>query len=195
MQVSDALAAIGTIGSQILLIGHSFGAFNALVLAARHPRVVRRLVLIDPPLRDENAAADKVAEERYAWFDWLRVLQKFDHEQQVSICKRQSPSWSEAEAIAWALAKQRCSPHVWGHNGVSRLRDWRSHIPLVQCPSLLVYGDPKLGSIVDEARAAEVMGINPRFDVAGIPEAGHSVHRDQFEATWAALSGWLARNP
>jgi len=47
---SDVLAAIDTLAlEQIVLVGHSYGTFVTIEVAARRPDVVRRLILVDPP--------------------------------------------------------------------------------------------------------------------------------------------------
>ena len=47
--VDDAVAVIGDRGP-VLLVGHSFGGAIGLHLAARHPELVRGLVLLDPAI-------------------------------------------------------------------------------------------------------------------------------------------------
>ena len=50
-QVSASLARlVGALGGEpVVLVGHSFGTFICLAYAARHPRRVAGLVLLDPP--------------------------------------------------------------------------------------------------------------------------------------------------
>ena len=48
----DAAAVAWEIGAPIDVVGHGFGAAVALVLAAQHSNVVRRLVLSEPPFED-----------------------------------------------------------------------------------------------------------------------------------------------
>src|SRR5688572_14711711 len=47
---SDVLAVIDRLAlEQIVLVGHSYGTFVTIEVAARRPDVVRRLILVDPP--------------------------------------------------------------------------------------------------------------------------------------------------
>ena len=50
----DAAAVALDLGAPLDVLGHGFGAAVALVLAAHHPHVVRRLVLSEPPFEDRG---------------------------------------------------------------------------------------------------------------------------------------------
>jgi pimeloyl-ACP methyl ester carboxylesterase len=50
----DAATVAQDIGFPIDVVGHGFGAAVALVLAAHHPNVVRRLVVSEPPFEDRG---------------------------------------------------------------------------------------------------------------------------------------------
>ena len=50
----DAATVAQDLGFPIDVVGHGFGAAVALVLAAHHPNVVRRLVLSEPPFEDRG---------------------------------------------------------------------------------------------------------------------------------------------
>jgi pimeloyl-ACP methyl ester carboxylesterase len=53
--MADDVAAVAwEIGAPIDVVGHGFGAAVALVLAAQHSNVVRRLVLSEPPFEDRG---------------------------------------------------------------------------------------------------------------------------------------------
>src|SRR5687768_7501489 len=50
----DAATVAQDLGFPIDVVGHGFGAAVALVLAAHHPNVVRRLVISEPPFEDRG---------------------------------------------------------------------------------------------------------------------------------------------
>ena len=51
MDAEDLATLIGTLGLPAAhVVGHSYGAYVALLLALRHPEIVRSLVLSEPPV-------------------------------------------------------------------------------------------------------------------------------------------------
>ena len=191
----DAAGLIDALGiGQAAVVGHSLGARVALTLAAAHPALVSRLVLEDPPF-DLGATAPggrDSDDERRQRFAWLRDLKTLTREQLITACHEQSPAWDEAECVAWAESKLQASPRLWEPGGISFSSDWRGELRAVTAPLLLVRGDTALGSIVDDARAAEVLALARDGQDARIAEAGHSIHRDQAAAFAAAVAPFLA---
>ena len=55
--VEDAAAAIDQLGlAPVVLVGHSMGGLNAYLVAARHPELLRALVVVEhSPLRTRTA--------------------------------------------------------------------------------------------------------------------------------------------
>ena len=47
--------------------------------------------------------------------------------------------------------------------------------------------------LVPPSRGEAVAGANPHLSFTWIPDAGHSMHRDEFEAFVEAVGGWLGR--
>ncbi len=51
LHAADLAALIGALDlGPVRLVGHSYGAFTSLVMALRHPQLVSRLVLAEPPI-------------------------------------------------------------------------------------------------------------------------------------------------
>ena len=53
------------------------------------------------------------------------------------------------------------------------LPDWRQVVPGIECPTLLVCGDPSKGAIVTAEQAHEIRELNSVIEVATISSAGH----------------------
>ena len=192
--VSDVVELLNVNGNKRgIIIGHSFGAIIGMAMAASHPDCVTRLVLVDPPLFDIDPTTPQAVldENRYNFFEWLRKLKPLSKQALITHCHSQSPNWSDAECDAWAESKLQASPLLWEKNGMPNRSDWRAWLPEIVCPTLLVGGDPALGSLIDDARAAEVVTLLRHGQYAQIPNAGHSVHRDQFATFMDALHPFL----
>jgi pimeloyl-ACP methyl ester carboxylesterase len=71
----EAALAVATIGPPYVLVGHSLGSFETLMLAFRHPRDVAGIVLVDPagPFQDERLR--KAAPATYAVIDGYQTRQ------------------------------------------------------------------------------------------------------------------------
>lgn len=192
----DAAGTIRALGAApAAVVGHSLGARAGLTLAATYPDLVSRLVLIDPPL-DVNWSSPEHPEwdtdtARYHWFAWVRDFRALSQEALVDLCRSRSPAWSADECARWAESKLQLSPRLWGPGGIEIAGSWREEMARVGCPTLLVRGDAALGSIVDDAYAAEAMRLLADGADVRIEGAGHSIHRDQCDACLAAIRPFL----
>jgi pimeloyl-ACP methyl ester carboxylesterase len=172
-----------------LLVGHSLGAVAALGLAARHPHLVRALVLEDPPgghpvggdwladhlIEDTTAArADRAAIER--------------REQAAN------PTWA-GQDVRHSVDGIVQLDLPWVTAGVRANFDW-DLVELVAgagLPVLLVVAPENpvrgVGSALgggDRARIAELVGPE-RFVVM---DGGHCLHRDHPDAWVATVAGF-----
>ena len=71
--------------------------------------------------------------------------------------------------------------------------DWdcTPYVAHVTAPTLVIAADPAHGSMFTGEHAASVLAANPLFEQVVVPGAGHSVHRDNPEATLQHLLDWL----
>lgn len=191
---ADALELLRVNGhANAIVMGHSFGGVVALNLAAEYPHAVSKLIVVDPPLFEIDALTpSSVLEQgRYDFFEWLRKLKPLSRAEIIQVCQTQSPNWSDDECAAWADSKIETSPRLWQGGGIPTRSDWRAWLPAITCPTLLVYGDSELGGLVDEPKADLVVRALRQGQRAHIPNAGHSVHRDQFATFMNAIHLFL----
>jgi len=190
-------AIVETVGEQeSALVGHSFGGRLAFELAARAPRLVPKLVLIDPaillPGHVALAAAENARlEKSYVSFEEL-VERRFDESQLHS---------APRELVVADLA-----PHVeTGEDGRVRYRYCQSAVVAaygemasqppqfedVRVPTLLVLGERSYlpyDHLLDAHRGA----LGDLLEVAVVP-GGHSVLWDAFEIAAEAIADFLER--
>lgn len=62
----------------------------------------------------------------------------------------------------------------------------------VTCPVLLITADTELGAIVTTEGVAALKALIPQLQVAHIPDAGHSIHREQMTVYMDAARSFLA---
>ncbi len=188
--LAGAIAALGLRRPAVL--GHSMGAAMALALAGTYPDVPGAILLEDPPAwwmaPPEPSAAD---EERAAQRRRRITEQKGKtREELIAEQRAETPGWSEAELGPWADSKLRLNLNVL-NSGANAPVDWPATLRRITCPALLITGDPDRGAIITEESAAALQVLVPRLRVAHIPEAGHSIRRDQFDRYLKVVRAFL----
>ena len=183
-QAADLAGAVSALGlRRPPVLGHSMGAATALALAGLRPDVPGAILLEDPPawwLPAPPAGAPSDEERRAQRRAWIAGLQRKSREELIAEQRAATPGWSEAELGPWADAKLRLSPNVLNRADPAASLDWPATLRRVACPALLITADPARGAIVTEEGAAALRALVPQLRVAHIPEAGHSIRRDQF---------------
>ena len=185
---ADAAGFIQALGlKQPILMGHSMGAETAFEVAARYPDLARALVLEDPPWFPRQRQTMPSSPNPFEQF--LMSLGGRSQAEVEAICRQDNPGWHEEEIPPWALSKFQLDLNIYK---IKRKRgNWRTLLPRVACPALLVTGDPAKGSIVRPATSRSVIRRNPNFQVAQISGAGHCVHRDRFEVAMEAIEAFI----
>jgi len=174
-----------------VLIGHSMGAALAALVAARLPKVVRGVVLIDPPWRDE-AELGSNGKERLpeSVREVFQQNKETDLDSLVAKGRAENPGWDESEFMQWAKAKRQFNPEAL-NTIVIRDFPWHEIAPRLACPGLLITGDPGLGAIITPALAEKIKKLWGKGRVVNLPGAGHSIHRDQFPLVVRTINDFL----
>jgi pimeloyl-ACP methyl ester carboxylesterase len=159
-----------------LVIGHSLGG-AAAVLAAGEPGFTRRLVLLDPVLEVPEDQAEAIIADQVA------ELQL----DEASIAA-QRPRWHERDRAAKLQGVRRVDPAaVTGSFTDNPGWDVVEQARALRVPTLVLSGDPAVYTMLAPATARSLGEAEYRV----IPGAGHSPHRDEFEATMGAIRTWL----
>ncbi|MBV9849164.1 MAG: alpha/beta hydrolase [Armatimonadetes bacterium] len=193
-QAADLAGLIAALGlTRPAILGHSMGAATTLALAGTHPDVPRAILLEDPgaswmppPPEPPPGTPDRWAGMR----DWVTGLPGKTREELIAGQRAATPGWSEAELGPWADSKLRLSPHVLNRADAAPI-DWPAILRRITCPVLLITADPARGGIISDESAAALQSFVPHVRRAHIPEAGHSVRRDQFAPYLAAVRAFL----
>ena len=196
--IATHLAAIvNTVGArESILVGHSFGGRLAFELAARAPKLVPKLVLLDPailvPGHVALAAAERERQEKsYVSFDEL-IERRYD-ESQLHFAPRElvvDDLASHAEAGDDGRVRYRyCQSAVVAAYG--EMASAPPRFEDARVPTLLVVGERSYlpyDHLLDAHRAA----LGDLLEVA-VVRGGHSVLWDALEETSAAIAAFLAR--
>ncbi len=188
-------AIVETVGTErAVLVGHSFGGRLAFEIAARAPKLVPRLVLLDPaifvPPEIALAAADNARQNRaYVSFD-EGVDRRYD-ESQLQRAPRELVEEDLREHLVWQDDGYRyryCQPAVVAAYGEMASRP--PSFEHVQVPTLLVLGERSYLSY-DHLLDAHQDALGDLLEVAIVP-GGHTVLWDALDETAEAVGRFLA---
>lgn len=175
-----------------IVMGHSLGAVTSFVMAGRYPQIPSAIVLEDPPPWWSESAPPPFTEDWQAGSrKWLLPLKQMERPAILAKQRAEMPTWPEGEFEPWADSKLRLNMNVVDCVRPADIH-WPNLLGQVACPVLLITADTSLGAIVSPANATEFQALVPQAQVAHIPNAGHSIRRDQPSAFMAALYSFLA---
>ena len=190
----------------VALIGHSWGAWLALLCAARHPETARHLVLVGSgPLTDSfvpaiaaRRAARLTAEQNAAYASAIAALQTGDGYamRQVAELTSISDNYRLLPEEAGDALPSDPGQHAAVWREAKKLRTDGGLVEAaraVRCPVTVLHGedDPHpADGVAEPLRAAGVA-----FDLRVFPRCGHYPFREEFaaEAFFAALRALLWR--
>jgi len=173
--VAAALEAAEVTGAEV--IAHSMGGAVAILLAARHPRLVSKLVLVDanldpaPPVpRPGSSAINTFTEQEFLADGWQRTEQ------------RVGPTWWSTMRLAGPEALYRTAAN--GARGtVPTLREHLAGLP-VPC----TYLHPEADGAPADTEGLAASGVTVR----AIPDCGHNIMFDNPDAFARAVADALS---
>lgn len=184
---SDLAEALDSLAiDRALIMGHSVGAAASAAFAARRPDRVEALILEDPPLLsipDETEAARR----RKQFREYLAGIQAKDDAALAELSKAQERSWHHEDMPAWIAAKRQVDPAAYA----LPTEDWLKTFAAIAVPTLLVCGDPLLGSLVSPQSARQAIAALPNLQITRIANAGHNVRRENLQEFAACVNGFL----
>jgi pimeloyl-ACP methyl ester carboxylesterase len=155
-----------------ILVGHSDGASIALIHAGAGRWPVRALILEAPHVFVEDVSLASIAGARdaYATTDLKQRLARY-HENVDSAFRGWNDAWLSPAFRRW---------NIVGYLGG------------IACPVLAIQGeDDAYGTLAHIDAIARALG--DRCERLILPRCGHSPHRDQEQATLAAMAAFVAR--
>jgi pimeloyl-ACP methyl ester carboxylesterase len=190
---ADLDAALDALDLQVgdtRILGHSLGALVALYWASQHPAQAAALVVEDPSLR--------VPPDIVEAFDGWQQLAALTPAQAAAWYRQEYPDWSDEDCLRRAETITSTAPGVFAELRAEAqealttgTRDRMHILAGVQIPTLLLYGNLELGSMVAPVDAERFVQIMPRGRAMQLPGAGHSLHRDASDAFLEAVIPFL----
>jgi pimeloyl-ACP methyl ester carboxylesterase len=182
--------------SPTVLLGHSLGALVALGSAVDLPEHVRALVLLDPPLFMQNISIEAMPGFK-SWFKWVyeTTAAAQSYADILARCQQKAPPDADEAAIKAVADNIFCiapeTVNIVLHDQLLEGFDLAHTLQRVACPTLLLYGEPQLGSSVRDSDAEFFYANSPHCKVIQIKDAGHGIHLEQTAAFLDHLTRFL----
>lgn len=193
-QTGDLAGLMQTLGlGKVIVAGHSMGAWMASELAARFPELVRAVILEDAPWRrprPEDSERSLLSKES-PLAAFIHGMVGMTLEEIVARERGEHPAWSDEALRLWCAAKTRLDLNFLEIASMGRM-DWQETAKAIACPTLLVTADPAKGGIVTPESAALATELNSLIRVVNIPNVGHHVRFEAYEAYMAVFRAFLA---
>ena len=188
-------AIVRTVGTEpAMLVGHSFGGRIAFEIAARAPKLVPRLVLLDPAILVPPAVALPAAENarpNRAYVSFEEGIERRYDESQLWTAPREL---LEHELAGHLVATDAGYVYRYSQAAVvAAYGEMASQPPpfeRVRVPTLLVLGERSYLSY-DHLLGAHRDALGDLLEVVVVP-GGHTVLWDSFDETAAAVASFLA---
>ena len=190
----DVAAVIQALGLENpYLFGHSMGARTAATAAANSPDLVRAVVLEDPPFVERLPFQTKEGQAGRQRWQWVFDLKALPREERIARGFALNPNWAEEEIIPWADSKAEVQTAVLERGGAGESYPWREVVARIECPILLITGDPESGAIVTPEVPQEAAHLWKQGEVVHIAGAGHNIRRDRYDEMMKAVKAFLNR--
>jgi len=190
-------AVVDTVGAEpACLVGHSFGGRLALELAARAPKLVPRLVLLDPAIHVPPPVALYAAENARRERAYVSFDEGIDRRYEESQLTR-APRERVEEELRAHLVRSEDGRFRYRYSQAAVVAAYgelaSEPVPFeqVRVPTLLVLGETSYlpyDNLLDTHREA----LDDLLEVVVVP-GGHTVLWDALEETSAAVARFLAQ--
>jgi N-formylmaleamate deformylase len=172
--------------------GHSMGAMVTYELGVRYAELASALVLEDPPWwidQPPPGHGPPVGE-------WASELAGKTEEELLAQYRLEQPHWPEELRRLMAHSKKQLDPGIIDALVANVTRAgpaWPATIGAITQPVLLLTGNPDLGAIVTPEAEAKVRELNPAVTIVNVPDVGHLIRYDNYEAFMEALRAFLEK--
>ena len=162
------------------LVGHSLGGMQAAMAAAEQPDLVRGAVLVDPSLfvPERGLSASRRG------FEGVRAQ-----------AGRPVEELAESLPLAAAESRSLLDPDVmepWLDGSVGAGVATEDVLSQVQCPVLLVHGDPAKGGVLEPEEVRRISELLRDVQIEAV-DAGHAIPSAEPELLATLIEGFVSR--
>ena len=197
--VADLAAFADALGlERFTLVGHSMGGRNSLAFAARYPRRLERLCIVDIGPTIDAAGGSRITGElrdlppQFDTFDdALAHVQTGNRFASERVMRRRLAGQTRTlpnGKIGWQFDPAIREQRITG-TAAPAVDLWPA-LPAIPCPTLVVRGAET--DLLTPETAQRMIDALPRGELVEIARAGHMVFEDNPDDFIAAVQNWLA---
>ena len=155
-----------------VVLGHSLGGAAVVQALTGRPAWAGRVILEDPLLiiLDQGAAVEYVTTD-------------LGSDVTLGMVAASNPTWHPEDARIKLEAQQQAGREVI-ENSIVHNPGWNvvGAVAALAVPTLLLGADPNRDPLVPPALGTSLAEMNPNIEFHTIPDASHSMHRDEYDA-------------
>ncbi|STX52654.1 hydrolase [Legionella busanensis] len=167
-----------------IILGHSLGGMIGLMTAAHYPKLVRALIMLDAPLT--TAALKRLITEQGEFanhlIQWLKVSRLLNISSFNNIHIPESLAQCDPDMLHAMINDFEATFHQYSIDEL---------FPKIKCPLLIIRGNPKIGSLVEDHEVMQVKALLSDFTDIKLPYAGHSPINHDKRAVLKAINVFL----
>jgi pimeloyl-ACP methyl ester carboxylesterase len=181
-----------------MVCGHSMGAAVTFQTCVRFPDLAAAVVLEDPPWWLSLPFQPIGPSDENPMSLWAKGLADQTLDQLLAENREQHPEWPDETVGFMAESKKQLDQGIIDtlidklNSGGS---DWLAEAANVSPPVLLLTANPQLGAIITPEVEARVRELNPGWTIVGVPDVGHLIHYDNYDAFIGAVRAFLEHVP
>jgi pimeloyl-ACP methyl ester carboxylesterase len=201
----------GGVRAPAVLFGHSLGGQVAIMVAARHPALVRALILADPPF-DRALLRAHIETNRPMTKRWRDLAGPSRSVEEIVAALQQSPVVAPGATVARPAVAVFGADHPWfpwmaenlHHQDPTMLDavlefdamhaafDTERLFPQITCPVLILQADPQAGGALSDGEVARALALLPQATHVQLTGVSHILHNERKEPVLAAMRPFLA---
>ena len=164
-----------------LVLGHSLGGAVAMLAQLARSVFAKRLILADPvvEVQDPDDA-----------MEWL--MEPFLNPITEAAIGAAHPRWGAEDVRFKVAALEATSPEVLRRTIWENHREFKESVDLLDIPTLIIGADPAIETLVTPEMGEGFAARNPNVTFTWIEGAGHSMHREDYPAFWAAVTRFVS---
>jgi pimeloyl-ACP methyl ester carboxylesterase len=192
-------------GGSALLQGHSLGGVVAVQVASTAPALVSGLFLEDPPLYFANdlneifrtlfngmvTMAKTLQNGSRSPDDWFEVMANAPD----PYSGKPGIETMGAEQIRLRLDSIAMMKPKALEDALAKSLEWDTDqiLERLQCPLMMITGNPDLGAVISTEESARVTDLVSDSRVLQFDDVGHLIHDERLDAWLSALNDWIER--